>query len=118
MKTLVVGVSLSGDRYANIACRSLVQNDHDVIGLGLREGETDGVQVVTGEPKLTDIDTITLYVNPARQVSMMDYLLSLKPRRIIFNPGTENPSFKEKAQDVGIETVEGCTLAMLSARRY
>ena len=118
MKTLVVGVSLGADRYANMACRSLVANGHDVIGLGLREGETDGVRVVTGEPKLTDIDTITLYVNPARQVSMMDYLISLKPRRIIFNPGTENPELEELAEKHGIEAVEACTLVMLALNAY
>lgn len=118
MKTLVVGVSLGADRYANLACRSLTQLGYETIGLGLREGETDGVRVVTGEPKLTDIDTITLYVNPTRQVSMMDYLLSLKPRRIIFNPGTENQDFLQKAQKLGIETVEGCTLVMLASKRF
>lgn len=118
MKTLVVGVSLGADRYANKACRSLIKHGHDTIGLGLREGETDGVRVVTGEPPLTDIDTITLYVNPTRQVSMIDYLLSLRPRRIIFNPGTESAAFAQRTRQAGIEPVEACTLVLLATNQF
>ncbi|HQY88941.1 MAG TPA: CoA-binding protein [Tepidisphaeraceae bacterium] len=118
MKTLVVGVSLGADRYANMACRSLVERGHETIGLGLREGETDGVQVVTGEPKLADIDTITLYVNPTRQAAMIEYLLSLEPRRVIFNPGTENAAFAERARQVGIDPIEACTLVMLASNQF
>ena len=118
MKTLVVGVSLGADRYANKAVRMLTHHGHDVVALGLREGDEAGVHVLTGTPPLEGIHTITLYINPARQASMIDYLLSLKPQRIIFNPGTENAEFESRAKRVGIDTVENCTLVLLGSGRY
>ncbi len=118
MKTLVVGVSIGADRYANKAVRMLTQHGHDVVAIGLREGDEAGVKVLTGTPDLENVDTITLYINPARQGPMIDYLLSLKPQRIIFNPGTENPDFVTRAEAEGIEAVEGCTLVMLGAGQF
>lgn len=118
MKTLVVGVSPGADAFANKAVRRLKEAGHDVIALGLREGESDGVSVVTGKPELFGIHTITLYINPDRQGPMISYLLSLSPKRIIFNPGAENPEFVARARRHGIQTVSDCTLVMLAGERY
>lgn len=118
MKTLVVGISLGADRYANLAVRQLLQAGHEVVGLGLREGTEQGAPVFIGTPMIDGVDTITLYINPQRQGSMVDYLLSLRPRRIIFNPGTENPDFADRARADGIEVVVSCTLIMLGANAY
>ena len=118
MKTLVVGVSPGKDRYANQAVRALRAAGHEVVAIGPREGESGGVPILTGIPPLDGIDTVTLYVNPQRQGAMVNYLLSLSPRRIIFNPGTENPDFQQRAEAVGVEVVVGCTLVMLSLGQF
>jgi predicted CoA-binding protein len=85
-----------------------------VVPVGIREGQIEGISILQGEPLVPDVDTISLYVGPERQKDYYDYMLSLKPRRIIFNPGTENPEFENMAQVQQIEVVEGCTLVMLS----
>jgi len=118
MKTLVVGVKPGADRYANMAVDRLVKAGHEVVALGMKEGTHNGVNVQTGTPELDGIDTISLYLNPTRQAPMIDYLLSLSPRRIIFNPGTENGAFRERAEAGGIETVEGCTLVLLATGQF
>ena len=118
MKTLVVGVKPGADRYANMAVDRLVAKGHEVVALGIKEGTHKGVVVKTGMPELDGIDTISLYLNPTRQAPLIDYLLSLSPRRIIFNPGTENDAFRERADADGIETIEGCTLVMLGTGQY
>ncbi len=118
MRTLVVGVSLNADRYANRAVRMLLANGHEVVALGMSAGETDGVHVQTGQPELDDVDTITLYLRAEHQNAMADYLLSLKPRRMIFNPGAENASLAARAEEAGIEAVEACTLVLLSTGQF
>jgi predicted CoA-binding protein len=112
-KTLVVGASEKPHRYANKAIRKLLRYGHEVVPLALRSGQVAGIPFVIGFPKLEDIHTITLYIGPARQPGYYDYLLSLKPRRIIFNPGTENHTLLKKAQEQGVETIQDCTLIML-----
>ena len=118
LTTLVVGVSPGADRYANLAVRQLVSHGHPVVAIGLRAGESDGVPILTGTPDLADVDTITLYLNPTRQGPLIDYFLSLRPRRILFNPGTENAAFAARARASGIDCVVGCTLIMLGAGTY
>ena len=114
MKTLVLGATNNPARYAYLAAHKLLKHGHEVVPVGLRTGEVAGLPILQGKPPLEGVDTITLYVGPERQAEYIDYLLSLRPRRIIFNPGTENPAFERLAQANGIETVEGCTLVMLS----
>ena len=117
-KTLVLGASLKPYRYSNMAINRLVDQNHEVVAIGLREGIVADVPIVKGKPNLENIDTITLYMNPRRQVELYDYLLELNPKRIIFNPGTENMELMELAQTKGIKTEIACTLVMLSVGNY
>ncbi len=118
MKTLVVGASTNESRYSNMAVKSLLQHQHEVVALGKTKGAINGIEIQNGQPMIDAIDTIILYLNPDHQVPLYDYILSLKPRRIIFNPGTENPELQAKAEAVGIETAEACTLVLLSIGAY
>jgi uncharacterized protein len=117
-KTLVIGASLNPSRYSNMAIVRLRNYGHEVVALGLKPGMVDDVPVATGMPSLQDIDTITLYMRAERQEPLMNYLLSLKPKRIIFNPGAENESLEQLANQQGIITLEACTLVMLSTGMY
>ena len=117
-KTLVIGASEKPARYSYKAITKLTEYGHSVEALGLRNGEVAGITFKTGEPKLEDIDTIAMYVGPARQPSFYDYIVGLKPKRILFNPGTENPEFYEIAKQNGIEVEEACTLVLLSIDQY
>lgn len=117
-KTLVLGASLKPNRYSNMAIHKLVRYDQPVVALGLREGEVAGVKIDTGLPQYEDVDTVTLYLNPQRQQEYYDYIISLDPQRVIFNPGTENPEFYSLLKEKDIEVVPACTLVMLSTNQY
>ena len=117
-KTLVVGATENRDRYANRAARSLLQRGYAIELLGLREGNIEGHPIKTGQPHLPDIDTVTLYVGPRNQPVFYDYIRQLKPRRVIFNPGAENPDFARQLRNDGIESINACTLVMLSVGTY
>ncbi len=117
-KTLVLGATPNPGRYAYLAMHALTRHGHEAVPVGIRAGEVAGIPILKGMPAIPDIDTVTLYVGPQRQVAYYDYILSLRPRRIIFNPGTENPELEARAEAQGIEIVEGCTLVMLSIGAY
>jgi hypothetical protein len=117
-KTLVLGASSNPERYAWKAVASLKNHGHEVEAVGAREGECAGEKIQIGRPELQKIDTVTLYLGAARQAEFENYIVKMKPRRVIFNPGAENPEFAEKLEKNGIETVEGCTLVMLSIGQY
>jgi len=119
-RTLIVGASPNPSRYAYLAAHRLVGHGHEILPIGIKKGEVAGEEIrdLRNRPELKDIDTITLYINPRHQEEWEDYLLSLAPKRIVFNPGTENPRFAAKARELGIDTEEGCTLVMLSANTY
>lgn len=117
-KTLVLGGSLKPERYANKAIRRLMQYHHPVVSLGLKSGQIGGVEIETGRPYFENIDTVTMYLNPANQKPYYDYLLTLKPKRVIFNPGTENPVLADTLIREGVEVVEHCTLVMLDMGIY
>lgn len=118
--TLVVGASLKPYRYSHIAINRLLAHDEPVMAYGLRSGEVSGVPIHTDQHFFSDKDihTVTLYVGPQRQEPLIDWIVDLAPRRVIFNPGTENPSFEQKLRDAGVEVLEACTLVMLSTRQY
>lgn len=117
-KTLVIGASEKADRYAQKAINSLKQHGHEVFALGLREGNFIGIPIQVGQPDFKDINTVTLYVGPKNQPELYDYVVKLKPKRVVFNPGTENPYFEELLENNGIQALEACTLVMLSIGNY
>ncbi len=116
--TVVIGASPNTERYSYKATISLQNHQHTVYPVGLRKGTINGLEIITDKPALENIDTVSLYVGPDNQPYWYEYILSLKPKRIIFNPGTENPEFEKMAADKGIETTEACTLVLLSIKQY
>ncbi|MFT4533076.1 MAG: histidine triad (HIT) family protein [Saprospiraceae bacterium] len=116
--TLVFGASLKEIRYSNKALKLLRSYKHEVLAIGGREGKVDDVSILTGHPELNGVDTITMYMGEDGQKDHEDYILSLKPRRIIFNPGAENRRFAKKAKEKGILIEEACTLVMLKTGQY
>ncbi|MGL5318941.1 MAG: CoA-binding protein [Bacteroidales bacterium] len=117
-KTLVIGASENPERYAYKAVVKLMDNDYPVVAFGLRDGSIHGLDITTEFPTDTDIHTITLYVGIRNQPEYYDRIISLKPKRVIFNPGTENTEFEDKLNDLGIEAFEACTLVMLASKQY
>lgn len=117
-KTLVLGASLKSERYSNMALRKLVNYKHEVVAFGMREGQEAGVVIDTELKQYKDLDTVTLYLNPTRQKEYYDYILSLKPSRVIFNPGTENPELYSILKENNIGYEEACTLVLLSTNQY
>jgi predicted CoA-binding protein len=118
MKTLVIGASENPERYSYKAIHQLVSSKHEVKALGLRKGNVAGIEIETGFPLFKDIDTITLYVGPANQSVYFDYIISLNPRRVIFNPGTENPELFKLLEENKIEVEVACTLVLLATKSY
>lgn len=116
--TVVIGASPNTDRYSYKATISLQKHDHTVYPLGIRNGKINDLDIIVDKPVLENIDTVTLYVGIDHQGPWMDYIFSLKPKRIIFNPGTENPEFEALAESKGIEAIEACTLVLLSIKEY
>lgn len=117
-KTLVLGASNNPARYSYLAMRKLTNHGYPVVAIGKKKGKVGDIEIETDQLPITDLDTITLYLNPMNQQEYFDYILDLKPRRIIFNPGTENDALIKSAEINGIETVLGCTLVMLSTGQY
>lgn len=117
-KTLVIGASDNPSRYSFLAINKLKQHEHEVVAIGKKKTTVAGVNITTEMEPMEDIDTVTLYINPQLQTAYYNYILSLKPRRIIFNPGTENNELQQLAADNGIQTLEACTLVMLSTNQY
>ena len=116
--TLVIGASENSERYSNMAIKKLNKYHHPVVAIGNREGEVDGISFSKEKKQFENIDTVTLYIGVSHQKEYYDYLLSLNPKRIIFNPGTENEEFEKLAQAKGIQTMEACTLVLLSTGQY
>lgn len=117
-RTLILGASAKPDRYANIAARRLLGQGYPIVQLALREGEAAGQPILAGQPELDDIHTVTLYLGPQHQPPYYDYLLGLRPKRVIFNPGTENTTLEALLTEAGIEWLHACTLTMLAIGEY
>ncbi|WP_299185792.1 CoA-binding protein [uncultured Aquimarina sp.] len=117
-KTLVLGASLKSNRYSNLAINKLVRFNHDVVAIGLREGEVSGVQIETDLMDFKNVDTVTLYLNPTRQAQYYKYIVGLNPKRVIFNPGTENPELYKVLRQANIDIEVACTLVLLSTNQY
>lgn len=118
MKTLVFGGSLKPERYSNIALHRLQDYSIPSVSFGLRRGEVAGVIIDTELINYPDVHTITLYLNAQRQVAYYEYFLGLQPKRVIFNPGTENPELEKLLEENGIAAVRACTLVLLSTGQY
>jgi uncharacterized protein len=116
--TLVLGASTNPARYSYLALQRLRNHNHPVYAIGKRTGAVTDVMIDTEKKNYPDIHTITLYLNPDHQKEYYDYIISLKPQRIIFNPGAENPELASLAADHKIYTIEACTLVMLSTGQY
>lgn len=117
-KTLVLGASANPSRYSYLAMNRLKAGKHPVVAVGRRDTEVAGISI-SKTPVVEDgVDTVTLYLNPTHQQEYYDYILSLNPKRIIFNPGTENPELMKMAEEKGIESVVACTLVMLATGQY
>jgi predicted CoA-binding protein len=117
-RTLVLGATPNPGRYAHLAANRLVRSGHSIVNVGLKTGEVAGVAIEKPEIIHNDIDTITLYVGPQHQPELYDYILDTHPKRIIFNPGTENSELRRMANEKGIETEYACTLVLLSIGQY
>jgi len=117
-KTLILGATTNPARYAYLAAHRLVAAGHEIVNIGVKRGDVAGAPIQRAGDALPGIHTITLYIGPQRQPEYYDYIINTHPKRIVFNPGTENPELKALAQQHGIETVEACTLVLLSTGQY
>jgi predicted CoA-binding protein len=117
-KTLILGATPETNRYAYLAAERLQKHGHEFVPVGRKKGAVLGQTIINDRPVINGIDTVTLYINPQNQLSEYTYILSLKPKRVIFNPGTENEELEEILTKNGIEPVIGCTLVMLSVGTF
>lgn len=117
-KTLVLGASTNPERYSFKAITMLVEKGHSVIAIGQKHGDVAGISIKTKNIPLKNIDTVTLYLNPLRQREYYNYIIETKPKRVIFNPGTENPEFYQLLKSNAIEVEVACTLVLLTTNQY
>jgi len=116
--TVVLGASTNAGRYSYMAVVKLKEYGHPVYPVGIKSGDIDGLSIYTNKPLFNDVHTVTIYLSAKNQIDWMDYILNLKPRRLIFNPGAENDELKVKAEKMHIECLYACTLVMLSIGNY
>jgi uncharacterized protein len=117
-KTLVLGASSNPARYSFLAINRLREHDHPVIAVGKRTAVVAGVPVQTVTDPIPDLDTVTVYLNTENQKNYYDYIISQHPRRVIFNPGAENPKFEKTLSEKGVQVLEACTLVLLGTGQY
>lgn len=116
--TLVIGASMNPSRYSFLAINRLREHGHLVYALGLRAGRVGDVDIFTEQKQLLNIDTVTLYVGPSHQENIRDYVIRLNPKRVIFNPGTEDELFQSMLRKANIPFEEACTLVLLGTDQY
>jgi uncharacterized protein len=117
-KTLVIGASTNPERYSFKAIQALKNCGNEVVAIGLKGGNVEGIEINSDKIQFKEIDTITLYLGPGRQPDFYNYIVSLHPVRVIFNPGTENEEFRKILEKNGIKVTIGCTLVLLSSDLY
>jgi predicted CoA-binding protein len=117
-KILVIGASEKTERYSNKAIRMLRKYHYEVVAIGNKAGKIEDVSFGIEKIAFYNIDTVTLYIGEKHQAAYYDYVLSLNPKRIIFNPGTENDAFEKMAKANNIQCLEACTLVMLSTGQF
>ncbi|MDA3790874.1 MAG: CoA-binding protein [Desulfobacula sp.] len=115
----VIGASPNQDRYSNKAMRLLAQYNHNPIPIAPKHEEIEGKKVYQSLKDIPEkIDTVTMYVGPVRQEAIINDIVKLAPRRVIFNPDTENKEAYKQLKQAGIEVVEACTLVLLKTNQY
>jgi predicted CoA-binding protein len=117
-KTLIIGASINPERYSYKAAEKLLANNHEIYMIGNRAGTLFGREITKQLVAFNDVDTVTMYVSAKNQTNYFDYITKLKPRRVIFNPGTENPELAKHLEANGISTEEACTLVLLATKGY
>ncbi|WP_114749318.1 CoA-binding protein [Pleomorphovibrio marinus] len=119
-RTVIIGASPNPTRYAYTAAKMLHDNKVPFIPVGIKEGVVFGEKIldIRKKPQVEDVHTVTLYLGPKNQEEWVDYILSLSPQRLIFNPGTENTFLAEKAKAAGISVMPACTLVLLSSGQF
>ncbi len=117
-KTLVLGASLNSNKYSNMAINRIVDKKHSVRAIGGEDGEVRGVQIHSSKKIFQNIDTVTLYLNKNNQMDFYDYILDLNPRRVIFNPGSENAELENLLLKNSIFYEKACTLVLLGINKY
>lgn len=117
-KTVVIGASPKPDRYSYKAVKMLQQHGHTVIACGFEHATIGNIPIETEWKIYEDVDTVSLYLNPLRQKQYYEYILSLHPKRIIFNPGTENEELEVLCIEQQIQALEACTLVLLSSNQF
>lgn len=117
-KTLIVGASTNPERYAYKAAHKLKNAGHEIVNFGVKTGEVAGVEILKDWSSVSDIHTVAIYVGPKNQADLIDKIVALNPKRVLFNPGTENELSESKLRAAGIEVEEACTLVLLSLNAY
>jgi len=119
-KTVIIGATTNPARYAYLAAQRLKEKNEEFVPVGIKKGEVAGQEIIDlrEKPPIDDVHTVTLYIGPQNQPQWYDYIISLNPKRIIFNPGTENSELENLATEAGIETISACTLVMLQVGNY
>ena len=116
--TVVIGAAPESEKYSYKAVTDLKNGGHTVYAIGIKQGNINGVDILTDRPPIENIDTVTLYIGAGRQADWKDYILSMNPKRVIFNPGTENPALEAELKAKGLECIQACTLVMISIGNY
>lgn len=117
-KTLILGASANPQRYSYLTLSRLRNAGHEVVAIGRKNTMVEDVQIFTEKQACSGIHTVTLYLNPTHQEEYYSYILSLHPKRIIFNPGAENEALQKIAEENKIDTMNACTLVLLSTGQY
>jgi predicted CoA-binding protein len=117
-KTVVLGASPNPVRFSHKAVKSLLRHDQDVVAVGFKDGLIVDQQIMVGRPMIENVHTVSIYIGSSRQEDYYDYIISLRPRRVIFNPGTVNPAFMGRLKREGIEPVNACMLVMLNEGEF
>lgn len=119
-KTVIIGATPNPSRYAFLAADMLTEYEHEIVPVGIKSGKLNGKEILDlrKKPPVSGVDTVTMYIGTRHQPEWYDYILSLHPKRIIFNPGTENQEFEKLAEQNGIEALEACTLVLLRSHQY
>jgi predicted CoA-binding protein len=119
-KTVIIGATTNQSRYAYLAAEMLQEYKQEFVPVSIKRGSVLGKEILDlrSQPSIENVDTITLYINPQHQKEWYDYFFKLKPKRVIFNPGTENPELEKSLENKGIQALEACTLVMLRSGQF